>query len=311
METPVPATNVAHPATGEPTSPALSALARRWALLGALVNVLFAAVKIAAGALGNSYALIADGVESGLDVAGSLVIWFGLKYSERQPDENHPFGHGKAEPMAALVVAAGVLTAAVVLAAQSVREIFFVAKSRPAPTAWTLAVLVVVILIKEALFRRVVHLGEELGSSAARADAWHHRSDALTSVAAFVGIVIAILGGPAWAGADAWAALVACAFIAFNGVRMLLPAVGEIMDVAPPPEIEQKVRAAAAAVPGVLTPEKCRVRKMGLEFYVDLHIAVDGAISVDAGHNIAHRVKDAIRAADARIADVLVHVEPA
>lgn len=288
-----------------------AALARRWALIGAVTNTIFAVVKIAAGVLGNSYALIADGVESGLDVAGSLVIWFGLRFAERQPDENHPFGHGKAEPVSAVVVAAGVLTAAVVLGAESVREIFLVAESRAAPSPATLLVLVVVVLVKEALFRRVVRLGEELGSSAARADAWHHRADAFTSAAAFVGITIALVGGPRWAGADAWAALVACVFIAFNGWRMLVPAVGEIMDIAPPPEIESRVRAAAAAVPGVVTPEKCRVRKMGLNFYVDLHVAVDGAITVDAGHNIAHRVKDAVRAADDRIADVLIHVEPA
>ncbi len=305
---------VTRPTTGSDAAPASSprtALVRRWALLGAVTNTVFAVVKIAAGVFGNSYALIADGVESALDVAGSLVIWFGLRFAERQPDENHPFGHGKAEPVSAVVVAAGVLTAAVVLGAQSVREIFVVAEARAAPSPATLLVLVVVVLVKEALFRRMARLGEELGSSAAQADAWHHRADAFTSAAAFVGISVALLGGPRWAGADAWAALVACAFIAISGWRMLVPAVGEIMDIAPPPEIESRVRAAAAAVPGVVTPEKCRVRKMGLSFYVDLHVAVDGAITVDAGHNIAHRVKDAVRAADDRIADVLIHVEPA
>ena len=298
------------PATANTVAPR-SALARRWALIGAVTNTVFAIVKISAGVLGNSYALIADGVESGLDVAGSMVIWFGLRFAERQPDENHPFGHGKAEPVSALVVAAGVLTAAVVLAAQSVREIFFVAESRAAPSSWTLAVLIVVILVKESLFRRMMRLGEKLGSSAARADALHHRADAFTSAAAFVGITVALIGGPRWAGADAWAALVACVFIAYNGWHMLVPAIGEIMDSAPPPEIESRIRAAAAVVPGVVTPEKCRVRKSGLEFYVDLHVAVNGAITVDAGHDIAHRVKDAVRAADDRIADVLVHIEPA
>ena len=284
--------------------------ARRWALIGAGVNTLLATIKIAAGTFGHSYALIADGFESGLDVTGSLILWAALQYAARSPDEEHPYGHGKAEPISAMLVAAALCMAAVVLAIFSLHAIFFMPQ-REIPAWHTLGVLLVVVIIKETMFRRVVKVGEELASTAVQSDAWHHRADAITSVAAFVGILIARLGGPGWEKADSWAALFACVIIGFNGYKLLLPAVAEIMDTAPQPQISGRVRDAAVAVKGVAEVEKCRVRKMGLEYYVDLHVGVDGNISVAQGHHIAHVVKDAVRAADGRIVDVLVHVEPA
>ncbi len=283
--------------------------AQRWALAGAAVNVALATIKVVAGILGHSFALIADGMESGLDVASSLIIWGGLKYATKGPDPDHPYGHGKAEPVSALIVSTALTVAAVVLAVSSVHEIL--SPRDVAPSWMTLVVLLGVILVKEVLFRRVLAKGEEVESSAVRADAWHHRADAITSGAAFVGILVALVGGHGWERADAWAALLACAVIGYNGYRLLVPAVAEIMDTAPNPEIEDKVRAAARAVPGVDGVEKCRVRKMGLEFYVDLHVGVDGLISVASGHDIAHQVKDTIRKLEPRVADVLVHIEPA
>lgn len=280
----------------------------RIALLGMAINVVLAAAKISAGLLGNSYVLIADGIESALDIAGSVVIWGGLKVAARPPDATHPYGHGKAEPVAAAVVAFGVIAAAIGLAVQSTREIFV---PHHAPAPFTLVVLVVVILIKEILYRSVIRLGRNVESTAVQTDAWHHRSDALTSVAAFIGIVIALLGGEGWESADDWAALFACGLIAFNGYRLLSPALHEIMDTAPRGDLNETIRAAAAGVDGVVEVEKCLVRKMGLNFYVDLHVRVDGAISVKDGHDIAHDVKGAIRRTEPRIADVLVHVEPA
>lgn len=287
----------------------IAAGAQRWALFGAALNVVLATVKIAAGMIGHSYALIADGVESGLDVTGSLVIWGALKLAAKSPDADHPYGHGKAEPISALLVAGSLCAVAVGLAGLSLREI--ASPQRSAPAQGTLIVLVAVIVIKEVMFRKVRTVGRKIGSTALQADAVHHRSDAITSVAAFVGIIIARVGGPGWESADSWAALFACAVIGINGMRLLGPAVGEIMDAAPPSEIETLVRRTAEKVDGVSDVEKCRVRKMGLEFYVDLHIAVDGAISVSDGHVIAHEVKDAVRASESRVADVLVHVEPA
>ena len=279
----------------------------RVALAGMVVNVLLAVAKISAGVLGNSYVLIADGIESALDIAGSAVIWGGLKFAARPPDETHPYGHGKAEPIAAGIASLGVIVAAVALAVQSAREIYM---PHHAPAPFTLVVLVIVICVKEFLYRSVIKLGKNVESTAIQTDAWHHRADAMTSIAAFIGISIALVGGEHWRSADDWAALFACAIIAANGYRLLFPALHEIMDTAPRGEIVATIEAAARGVPGVLETEKCLVRKMGLSFYVDLHVGVDGSISVRDGHAIAHQVKDAIRNAHRQIADVLVHVEP-
>jgi cation diffusion facilitator family transporter len=280
----------------------------RVALFGMLVNLIFAAAKILGGLFGHAYVLIADGIESGLDIAGSFVIWGGLKFAARPPDETHPYGHGKAEPIAAVIVAIGVLAAALGLAIQSVREIL---TPHHGPAPFTLGILIVVIVVKEILFRYVNRIGHHVESTAVQTDAWHHRSDALTSAAAFIGISIALIGGSGWQSADDWAALFACAVIAANGIRLLRPAFYEIMDSAPRGKIVRFIRQTARSVPGVIDVEKCRARKMGLDFYVDLHVGVDGSISVYEGHEIAHQVKRAIQQSDSRIADVLVHIEPA
>jgi cation diffusion facilitator family transporter len=295
-----------HPTSNDPASNMQTGA--RVALAGMIVNVVLAAAKISAGLFGNSYVLIADGIESALDIAGSAVIWGGLKFASRPPDATHPYGHGKAEPMAAGLVAMGVIIAAIGLAIQSVREIFL---PHHGPAPFTLIVLIVVIVVKEFLYRSVIRLGKDVESTAVQTDAWHHRADALTSTAAFVGISIALIGGEKWNSADDWAALFACAVIATNGYRLLFPALHEMLDTAPRGEIVATIQRAAAAVPGVLEVEKCLVRKMGISFYVDLHVGVEGGISVRDGHHIAHQVKDAIKQTDARIADVLVHVEPA
>jgi cation diffusion facilitator family transporter len=279
----------------------------RLALVGIVVNALLAGIKIAAGIIGSCYALIADGIESTLDIFSSMFIWFGLRVAAEPPDDDHPYGHGKAEALASFAVAALVMMAALGLAAESIREIV---TPHHAPAPFTLGVLVVIVAIKEFLFRKVLAAGEEFGSSAVKTDAWHHRADAITSTAAFIGISIALIGGPGWEPADDWAALLACGVIGYNGWRVFLPALREAMDTAPSPELEEGIRAIARDVPGVLSLDKCRIRKMGLEFYVDLHVGVEATMTVSAGHAIAHSVKDAIRAAKPEVADVLVHIEP-
>jgi cation diffusion facilitator family transporter len=279
----------------------------RVALLGLAINIVLASVKISAGILGNAYVLIADGIESALDVGGSIVIWGGLKFAARPPDATHPYGHGKAEPIAAAVVAVIVVFAALGLAVESVHEIFL---PHHAPAPYTLAVLVIAVIVKEILYRYVVRFGRDVESTAMQTDAWHHRSDALTSAAAFVGISLALIGGNRWQSADNWAALFACAVIGANGIRLLRPAFYEIMDTAPHGKIIRSIRSVASSLPGVIAVEKCNARKMGLDFYVDLHVGVDGSISVSEGHEIAHQVKRAIQQSNSRIADVLVHIEP-
>jgi cation diffusion facilitator family transporter len=280
----------------------------RIALFGLAINIMLASVKMLAGFFGNAYVLIADGIESAMDVGGSIVIWGGLKVAARPPDRTHPYGHGKAEPIAAVIVAIGVLAAALGLAIQSIREIFL---PHHGPAPYTLVVLIVAVIVKEILYRYVIRFGRSVESTAVQTDAWHHRTDAMTSIAAFIGISVALIGGEAWQSADDWAALFACALIGTNGYRLLRAALFEIMDTAPRGKIVDSVRNAAAAVPGVIEVEKCLIRKMGLDFYVDLHVGVNGSISVHEGHEIAHQVKAAIQQGDSRIADVLVHIEPA
>lgn len=279
----------------------------RIAIAGLAVNFVLGLTKILGGIFGNSDALIADGVESALDVFGSLVVVGGLRLAAAPADHNHPYGHGKAEPLAAFIVAFALIGAAVGLAAGSIREIFH---PQNAPAPFTLAILLLVIVIKEILFRIGTRVGTEVGSGAVRADAWHHRSDAITSIAAFLGISIALIGGKGYEAADDYATLAACCVIAWNGLRLLRPAISELMDTVPDSEIEYAVRDAASGIPEVIELDKCYVRKMGVEYYVDLHIRVDGNISVLEGHRIAHKVKNAIRKANRQVVDVLVHVEP-
>src|SRR5947207_6782578 len=223
--------------------------AARIALLGLLINVVLASVKIVAGVIGHAYVLIADGIESALDVGGSIVIWGGLTVAARPPDETHPYGHGKAEPIAALVVALGVLAAAIGLAIESIREIL---TPHHGPAPFTLAILVVVIVVKEVLFRYVNRIGRNVESTAVQTDAWHHRGDALTSAAAFIGISVALIGGEGWQSADDWAALFACAVIAANGIRLLRPAFYEIMYTAPRAKIVRAIYRVAMSVTGLV-----------------------------------------------------------
>ena len=279
----------------------------RTVLLGMAINVVMAVVKVTTGIVGNSYALIADGIESISDVAISTVVYGGLRIAMAPPDRNHPYGHGRAEALASLFVSFALGAAALFILVQSAREI--VAPQGP-PAPYTLIVLVGVIVVKEVLFRRMRKVGDSLRSVAVGADAWHQRSDAITSAAAFLGIAIALLGGPGYEAADDWAAVFASGIIVYNAWRIGRPAIAEIMDAAPDEKLLKRVRSVAGEVAGVLDVEKCFVRKAGKIFFVDLHVMVDGDWTVREGHAIAHRVKDGLRAAIPEIGNVLVHVEP-
>jgi cation diffusion facilitator family transporter len=276
--------------------------------VGIAVNGLLAIVKVVTGIVGNSYALIADGIESTTDILSSLVVWTGLRISSKPADEDHPYGHGKAESIAAVVVALALLAAAGFIAVQSVREIL---TPHHAPEWYTLLVLALVIGVKETLYRFVSQVGQELTSTALKGDAWHHRSDAITSATAFVGIAIALIGGEGYESADDWAALFACAVILFNGYRLLGTALGEIMDAALPDSVQREIRELAASVPGVVRIEKCHARKSGLGLLVEIHVEVDGEISVRRGHQIAHQVSDHLKASPLSIQHVVAHIEPA
>jgi cation diffusion facilitator family transporter len=268
---------------------------------------LLVAIKYFSGHFGHSYALIADATETGADILSSSLLWIGLKIAVRPADKNHPYGHGKAEPLAAAMVSLFLVAAAIWIGWHAIG---YITTPHELPHKFTLWVLLVVIIVKEVMFRYVRKVGIEIDSNAVKADAYHHRSDAVTSVAAFIGISIALFKGKGWEGADDWAALLASCIILFNSVKLFRPALAEIMDAAPPKKIEFEVRRIAKQVTGVKAVEKCYVRKMGFDYYVDLHIKVEGSLSVSEGHRISHLVKDKILNSDLNIKNVLIHVEP-
>ena len=274
---------------------------------GMAVNVVFSGTKFAAGIVGHSHALVADAVESFADVFSSLIVWRGLVVAAAPADEDHPYGHGKAEPIAAAIVAAMLLGAALWIALKAFGEIML---PHPAPAPFTLIVLVVVVVVKECLFRFVSREGKAVDSSAVKTDAWHHRSDAITSVAAGIGISVALIGGKGFEAADDVAAIAAAGVIAWNGWRLLRPALNELMDAAPSREIIDQIRQIAAGTPGVDGVEKCIVRKVGYQYFVDMHVEVDPQMTVLRSHEIAHDVKDKIRDTMPTVNDVLVHIEP-
>lgn len=279
----------------------------RAARLSVLANAALAIVKGVAGIVGHSFALVADAIESLADIMGSAVVWGGLRISAQDADADHPYGHGKAEPLAAAAVGMLLLAAAVGIAVQGVRGVL---APGDAPEAWTLAIIAAVIVVKELLFRRVLRVSDSLGSTAVMADAWHHRSDALSSFAAFVGIAAAVIGGQRWAWADDGAALVAALIIAANGWRILRPSVHELMDGAPDAALVQRVREVAEAVPGVRRTEKLLARKVGTRFLVDLHVHADPMLTLHDAHELGGIVKTAIRNAIPSVENVLVHMEP-
>jgi len=279
----------------------------RAARTGLLVNAGLTLTKLVAGILGHAYALVADAVESAADIFSSLIVWGGLRIAARDPDDDYPFGYGKAEPLAAGIVAIMLLGAAFGISVAAIREI---RTPHHAPAPFTLGVLVAVILVKEVLFRRVLAVGEAVASTAVQADAWHHRSDAITSAAAFIGISVALIGGPGWEAADDWAALAAALVIVVNALRLLRPAVDDLMDRSPRAELVERIAASALGTADVRAIEKLRVRKAGLGYLVDIHVQADPAMSLRAAHTLSGRVKSAIRTTVPEVLGVLVHMEP-
>lgn len=266
------------------------------------------AVKITVGLIGNSYALVADGIESAGDILSSLITWAGFQLSLRPADDNHPYGHGKLESLAGVFSGGALLVAAVIIGWNAIIEI---RTPHHAPAWFTLPVLIVVVIVKSILSRLVMRLSGDVDSRALEGDAWHHRSDAITSGAAAIGIAIALIGGAGWESADDYAALIACAVIVFNGILIAKNALHEVMDGNVSAELNEQMRQLALQVDGVQKIEKCRVRKSGIGIFLELHVWVDGNTTVREGHRIGHLVKDHIRATVPRTIDAVVHLEPA
>jgi cation diffusion facilitator family transporter len=278
--------------------------AARWGLLANLCLVL---LKLVTGLIGNSYALVADAIESSTDVFSSLIVWRGLQITGKPPDEEYRYGYGKAESIATAIVGLMLIASAFSIAIMAIREIITPHKG---PEPFTLIVLGLVILMKEFLFRRVLAVGEAAGSTAVLADAWHHRSDALVSAAAFIGITIAIWGGKGWESADDWAAMAAAGIMAANGIRMMRAAVDDLMDRMPEADLVERIARAAQGTDGVLAIEKLRVRKLGTRYFVDVHVQADPTLSLRDAHVLSGKVKGTVRANVPAVDEVLVHMEP-
>lgn len=270
-------------------------------------NTSLAIVKGLAGFFGNSYALIADAIESTTDIFASFLVLFGIKYSNKPADDNHPYGHGRAEPLITFLVVGFLITSATIIAYESIQNI---GTPHELPKSWTLYILGTIIVWKEYSFQLVMKRSKETNSSSLEADAWHHRSDAITSVAAFLGISIALYFGKGYESADDWAALFASGFILYNSYKIFRPALSEIMDEHLYDELVEEIRVVSLTVPGVIDTEKCFIRKAGMQYHVDLHARVEGTITVRAGHDIAHDLKDTLRAQIPSLGHVLIHVEP-
>ncbi len=270
-------------------------------------NLALALVKGLAGFFGNSYALIADALESTTDVFSSLLVLFGIKYANKPADDNHPYGHGRAEPLITFLVVVFLITTATVIAYESIINI---GTPHQLPEKWTLIILGIIIIWKEYSYRLVLKRSKETNSSALEADAWHHRSDAITSVAAFIGISIALFLGPGYESADDWAALFASGFIMYNSYLIFRPALGEIMDEHVYDDLIDEIRSVSLTVAGVVDTEKCFIRKAGMKYHVDLHAVVNAHISVKEGHDIAHLLKDTLRHQIPQLGHVLIHIEP-
>lgn len=283
-------------------------LAFRTVLFSIFANVALAGIKFLAGIFGNSYALIADGIESTVDIFASLLVLLGLKYASRPADENHPYGHGKAEPLITFLVVVFLVVSAFFIGWQAIQKI---RTPHTLPSSWTLIVLGGIIFWKELSYQLVMKRAKKIQSSALRAEAWHHRSDAITSIAAFLGISVALFGGEGFEVADDYAALLACGFIVFNCYRIFRPALGEVMDEDNYEELTQKIRKIALKVEGVEGTEKCFIRKSGMKYHVDLHATVKGNLTVTQGHTISHALKDRLRKDLKQLGNVLIHIEPA
>jgi cation diffusion facilitator family transporter len=270
-------------------------------------NTSLAIIKGLAGYFGHSYALTADAIESTTDIFSSLLVLFGFKYSNKPPDKNHPYGHGRAEPLVTFLVVGFLITSATIIAYESIQNID---TPHELPKSWTLIVLAAVIAWKEGSYRVVIKKSRETNSSSLKADAWHHRSDAITSVSAFVGISIALLLGKGYEMADDFAALFASVFILYNSYLIFRPALGEIMDEHVHDDLIDTIRRVSLQVDGIKDTEKCFVRKAGMKYHVDLHAKVDATITVREGHALAHRLKDTLRQEIPQLEHVLIHIEP-
>jgi cation diffusion facilitator family transporter len=282
-------------------------IAYRTIILSIISSVLLALLKGYSGFAGHSDALIADAIESGTDVLASFLVLFGIYYSTKPADDEHPYGHGKAEALVTFGVVGILLISATLIAYNGIQHLSI---DQEQPELFTIFVLIGIIIWKELSYRYVLSKGRKTNSLSIQADAWHHRSDAISSLIALLGIGLSLLFGPAFSKADDWAAIAASLFIVYNAYIIFRPALGEILDEHSHHDLIDKIKQMETHVVGVQGIEKCLVRKTGMTYLVDLHLEVAGSISVNEGHRIAHEFKDYLQGQLPEINDVLIHIEP-
>ena len=285
----------------------LYADATRAALLGLGVNLALGIAKLVGGLVGSSFALIADAVNSLGDVVTTVVVLLALRVAQRPADAEHPYGHTRAEGIAASNVAVLIIISAMVVGWEAIQRL---SHPHAVPPMWTLWLAGANIVIKEGLYRYKIKVGKRTGSGAMIANAWDHRSDALCALAVLLGLLAIRLGGPRFIWADEAASLVVMGAIIWSGVQLFRTSASDLMDVQADPELVERIRAAARQVKDVRDVETLWVRKSGLEFFADIHIEVDQHFTVAAGHRIGHEVKDRLLRDFPRLRDVLVHLEP-
>lgn len=281
--------------------------ARRTILMSLFGNIALVFVKLITGFVGNSFALIADAIESAGDVFSSFIIYLGLRVSDKPSDKEHPFGHGKVEPIISFLVVLFLIISAGFIAYQAISNI---QSPQKMPSPYTLIVLAGVIIYKELLYQFVNKKSKQTDSTSLKADAWHHRSDAVTSLAAFIGISLALLLGEGYEHIDDWAALVASVIIIVNAYFVFRPALGELLDEQNHDALIDEVREFSEKVPGVIDTEKCFIRKFGMRYVVDIHVRVSANLTVAEGHTIGHDVQSTVRKNFPQIEHVFTHVEP-
>ncbi|WP_262023842.1 cation diffusion facilitator family transporter [Blastopirellula sp. J2-11] len=297
--------NLNSPSASSPAPLYRSATRAAW--LGLFVNLTLGIVKLVGGVLGSSFALISDAVNSLGDSLSSIVVIFGLWYAQRPADEEHPYGHTRAEAIAASNVSMLIMISAIFVGWEAVRRL---GTEHASPPVWTMWIAASNMVIKESLFWYKLAISRRTKSLSIAASAWDHRSDALCSLAVLLGLAIVRWGGPSYMWADETAAIFVVLAILINTSRLFRQSTSELLDPQADEELIQQIRAAAESVPGVCAIEKLWVRKTGIEFLADIHIEVDAQLTVEAGHRIGHHVKDKLIQQFAELRDVLVHLEP-
>ena len=280
---------------------------RRVAIVSIAANAVLAAASLIVGRIGGSVATHAAGVEFAADVGASLAVLAGFWYASRPADREHPYGHGRGETLTGLLIGIALFVVGGGIAAHAITDIDGIHRP-PAPyTVWPLALA---LAVKTALMISKMRVSRRTGSRALLADAWNDSVDVLSAIAAIVALGLTLYDPVAFRVADHVGGMAVGVFVIVAGLGVVRATSLDLLDTMPPEALLDRVRAAARAVDGVRGVEKLLGRKTGLQYHVDLHLEVDGWISVDAGHEIAKRVRERIRQDVAEISDVLVHVEP-